>query len=53
MPMLEYLVQSARLSGTEIQDLCEMLTEIRKELPPIAPVAPIEDIPVSNQNTVQ
>ena len=33
MPMLEYLVQTARLSGTEIQDLCEMLVEIRKDLP--------------------
>lgn len=33
MPMLEYLVQTARLSGTEIQDLCDMLTDIRKDLP--------------------
>lgn len=33
MPMLEYLVHTARLSGSEIQNLCDMLAEIRKELP--------------------
>ena len=33
MPMLEYLVQTARLSGTEIDSLCELLTEIQQDLP--------------------
>lgn len=33
MPMLEYLVQTARLSGTEIQDLREMLAGIQDKLP--------------------
>ena len=33
MPMLKYLVHSARLSGSEIQDLCDLLVDIRKELP--------------------
>jgi predicted transcriptional regulator len=33
MPMLEYLVHTARLSGTEIQNLRAMLAEIQQELP--------------------
>lgn len=37
IPMLKYLVQSSRLSGTEIQTLREMLVEIQKDLPTILP----------------
>jgi BlaI family penicillinase repressor len=33
IPMLKYLVHTARLSGTEIQTLRQMLVEIQKELP--------------------
>jgi predicted transcriptional regulator len=33
MPMLKYLVYSSRLSGTEIQNLCDLLVDIRKDLP--------------------
>lgn len=33
MPMLKYLVYSSRLSGTEIQSLCDLLVDIRKDLP--------------------
>lgn len=33
MPMLEYLVQTARLSGTEISSLRELLNDIQQELP--------------------
>lgn len=33
MPMLEYLVQSARLSGAEISSLRELLNEIQQDLP--------------------
>ena len=37
VPMLAYLVESARLSGTEVEALREMLTDIQQELPPVAP----------------
>jgi BlaI family penicillinase repressor len=37
VPMLAYLVQSARLSGSEVEALREMLAEIQQELPPVAP----------------
>ena len=37
VPMLAYLVQSARLSGTEIEALRDMLTDLQQELPPLAP----------------
>ena len=33
MPMLKYLVESSRLSGTEITDLREVLNEIQRGLP--------------------
>lgn len=33
MPMLEYLVHTARLSGTEISSLRDLLNEIQQELP--------------------
>lgn len=33
MPMLEYLVHTARLSGTEISSLRELLNEIQQDLP--------------------
>ena len=35
VPMLEYLVESSRLSGTEVQALRAMLEEIQEELPPV------------------
>jgi BlaI family penicillinase repressor len=35
VPMLAYLVQSARLSGSEVESLRELLAEIREELPPV------------------
>lgn len=37
VPMLAYLVQSARLSGAEVEALRELLTDIRQDLPPVAP----------------
>ena len=37
VPMLAYLVQSARLSGSEVEDLRNMLDQIQQELPPVAP----------------
>jgi len=37
VPMLAYLVESARLSGAEVDSLREMLDEIQKDLPPVAP----------------
>ena len=37
VPMLAYLVQSARLSGREVESLRQILTELQQELPPIAP----------------
>ena len=36
VPMLAYLVQSARLSGSEVESLRQMLTKIQQELPPVA-----------------
>ena len=33
IPMLQYLVQTARLSGSEIQTLRQMLGEIQQQLP--------------------
>jgi BlaI family penicillinase repressor len=36
VPMLAYLVQSARLSGVEVEMLREMLTDIQQDLPPVA-----------------
>lgn len=33
MPMLEYLVHSARLSGAEISSLRDLLSDIQQELP--------------------
>ncbi|MFK7766067.1 MAG: BlaI/MecI/CopY family transcriptional regulator [Mariniblastus sp.] len=40
VPMLAYLVQSARLSGSEVESLQKMLSEIKNELPPVAPRQP-------------
>jgi BlaI family penicillinase repressor len=37
IPMLQYLVQSARLSGDEIESLRQLLLELRQSLPPLAP----------------
>jgi BlaI family penicillinase repressor len=37
VPMLAYLVQSARLSGVEVESLRKLLAEIQQELPPVAP----------------
>ena len=37
IPMLRYLVQSSRLSGSEIESLRQLLLELRQELPPLAP----------------
>jgi BlaI family penicillinase repressor len=37
VPMLKYLVQLARLSGSEVEALREMLAEIQQDLPPVAP----------------
>lgn len=37
IPMLRYLVQSARLSGSEIESLRQLLLELRQELPPLVP----------------
>ena len=37
IPMLRYLVESARLSGSEIESLRQVLLELRQELPPLAP----------------
>jgi BlaI family penicillinase repressor len=37
VPMLAYLVQSARLSGSEVETLRELLIDIQQDLPPIAP----------------
>lgn len=37
VPMLAYLVQSARLSGHEVDTLRNMLTDIQQDLPPVAP----------------
>ena len=36
VPMLAYLVQSARLSGSEVETLRELLVEIQQDLPPVA-----------------
>ena len=37
VPMLAYLVQSARLSGSEVESLREMLADLQQDLPPVAP----------------
>lgn len=37
VPMLAYLVQSAHLSGSEVEALRQMLTDIQQDLPPVAP----------------
>ncbi len=37
VPMLAYLVQSARLSGSEVTVLRAILDEIQSDLPPVAP----------------
>lgn len=37
VPMLAYLVQSSRMSGAELEELQEVLNEIQKDLPPVAP----------------
>jgi len=37
VPMLAYLVESARLSGSEVETLKGMLDEIQQDLPPVAP----------------
>ena len=37
VPMLAYLVQSSRLSGSEVNSLRAMLDEIQSDLPPVAP----------------
>ena len=37
VPMLAYLVESARLSGAEVESLRAMLNEIQQDLPPVAP----------------
>ena len=42
VPMLAYLVESARLSGSEVETLRQMLNDIQNELPPVAPRQPIE-----------
>jgi hypothetical protein len=33
VPMLEYLVKSARLSGVEVERLKDLLANLQKELP--------------------
>jgi BlaI family penicillinase repressor len=35
--MLSYLVESSRLSGSEVESLRELLDEIQRDLPPVAP----------------
>ena len=37
VPMLAYLVQSSRLSGSEVHSLRAILDEIQSDLPPVAP----------------
>lgn len=37
VPMLAYLVQSARLSGSEVKDLRQLLDDLQSQLPPVAP----------------
>ena len=37
VPMLAHLVQSSRLSGSEVEALQEMLAKIQQELPPVTP----------------
>lgn len=37
VPMLAYLVQSARLSGSEVESLRQVLSHLQQELPPVAP----------------
>ena len=37
VPMLAHLVLSARLSGSEVEALREMLADIQQDLPPVAP----------------
>ena len=37
VPMLAHLVQSSRLSGSEVEVLRAILDEIQAELPPVAP----------------
>ena len=37
IPMLQYLVKSARLSGSEIESLRQLLLELQQELPPLTP----------------
>jgi len=36
VPMLAYLVQSTRLSGSEVENLRALLTDIQQDLPPVA-----------------
>jgi predicted transcriptional regulator len=43
MPMLKYLVQTARLSGTEISSLRELLIEIQQDLPSLDSGSTIQD----------
>ena len=37
VPMLAYLVQSSRMSGSELKELREVLDEIQQDLPPVPP----------------
>lgn len=37
VPMLAYLVHSARLSGSEIESLQQILARIQQDLPPVVP----------------
>lgn len=37
VPMLAYLVQSSRMSGSELKELRDMLDEIQNDLPPVRP----------------
>ena len=37
VPMLAYIVQSSRMSGSELKELREVLDEIQQDLPPVPP----------------